>query len=166
MGQLIDGVWYKDTLLKTAKDGEFKRKDSNIRNWITTDGSAGSSGDAGFKAESGRYHLYISHACPWAHRTAIFRKLKGLEDIISMSVTHWFMDDMGWSFKAGDGVIADPINGAKYVHQLYQAADNKFSGRATVPILWDKDQKTIVSNESAEIIRVRLNAQPKVSICI
>lgn len=154
MGQLIDGVWHKDNLLKASKYGAFKRKTSSFRNWVTVDGSAGPSGKAGFKAENNRYHLYISHACPWAHRAAIFRKLKKLDDLISISVTHWFMGDMGWTFDDGKDVIECPINDSKYVHQIYQAADVTYSGRATVPILWDKRQKTIVSNESAEIIRM------------
>ncbi|WP_169569256.1 glutathione S-transferase family protein [Sneathiella limimaris] len=154
MGQLIDGKWSKENLVRTAEDGKFVRKESSFRNWVTQDGSAGPTGQAGFKAEAGRYHLYISHACPWAHRTAIFRKLKGLEDLISLSATHWYMGDMGWNFEVGEGVIPDPLNDVKYVHQLYQLADPDYTGRATVPILWDKHQNTIVSNESAEIIRM------------
>ncbi len=154
MGQLVDGAWKKEALLKKTDDGKFNRKASSFRNWVTADGAAGPGGVGGFKAESGRYHLYISHACPWAHRTAIFRKLKGLEGLISLSVTHWHMGDMGWRFDSGDEALQDPINGADYVHQIYQAADDHYTGRATVPILWDKQQKTIVSNESAEIIRM------------
>lgn len=154
MGLLVDGVWQKEALLKKTEKGAFKRAASSFRHWVTADGAAGPSGDGGFKAEGGRYHLYISHACPWAHRTAIFRKLKGLENMISLSVTHWDMGEMGWSFESGEGVIPDPIQAADYVHQIYQAADDQYNGRATVPVLWDKQQKTIVSNESAEIIRM------------
>ncbi|WP_025899121.1 glutathione S-transferase family protein [Sneathiella glossodoripedis] len=154
MGQLVNGQWQTDELLQKTSDGKFVRKASHFRNWITPDGSAGPTGTDGFKAESGRYHLYISHACPWAHRTAIFRKLKGLEDIISISSTHWLMGDMGWTFKGDEDSVQDPINGADYLHQIYQLADPDYTGRATVPILWDKQRETIVSNESAEIIRM------------
>jgi len=162
MGALIDGVWHIDPPVIRAGDGKFVRKDTQHRNWITSDGRAGPSGRAGFKAEAGRYHLYISHACPWAHRTAIFRKLKGLENMVSLSVVHWHMADMGWSFEPGEGVIADPFLGARYIHQVYQAADSSYSGRASVPVLWDKQQKTIVSNESSEIIRMFNSAFDKV----
>ncbi len=154
MGQLVNGEWQTDALLKKSKDGKFVRKQSSFRNWVTKDGTKGVSGEAGFKAEAGRYHLYISHACPWAHRTAIFRKLKGLEDLISLSVTDWFMGDMGWTFDGEGADVGDPLNGSLYVHQLYQKANPNYSGRATVPILWDKQKSTIVSNESAEIIRM------------
>jgi len=117
-------------------------------------GSAGPSGDGGFKAEPGRYHLYVSLACPWAHRTLIFRALKGLEDMISVSVVHWLMAENGWTFQAGDGVVEDSINNAQYMHQVYTAAMPDYSGRVTVPVLWDKHNNTIVSNESPEIIRM------------
>ncbi|MEM7523353.1 MAG: glutathione S-transferase family protein [Pseudomonadota bacterium] len=137
-----------------ATQGRFVRKPSAFRNWVTPDGAAGPSGVGGFKAEAGRYHLYISHACPWAHRTMIFRALKGLDDKISVSVVHWLMADQGWTFAEGKGVVPDPINGAAYMHQVYTAADPTYSGRVTVPALWDKETETIVSNESAEIIRM------------
>jgi len=125
---------------------------------VTADGSAGpddkGGGESGFKAVAGRYHLYVSLACPWAHRTLILRKLKGLEDIVSLSVVHWRMGKEGWTFDAGPGVIADSINGADKLHQVYTAAKPDYSGRVTVPVLWDKQRKTIVSNESADILRM------------
>lgn len=130
------------------------RTTPQFRNWVTADGSAGPSGDAGFKAEADRYHLYVSLACPWAHRTLIFRALKGLEAMISVSVVHWYMADKGWTFQAGDGVVADPVNNAEYMYQIYTAAKSDYSGRVTVPVLWDKHSNTIVSNESPEIIRM------------
>lgn len=154
MGLLQNGEWVDQWYDTKKTDGHFVRKASQFRNWITADGSAGPTGDAGFKAEVGRYHLYVSHACPWANRAMIFRSIKGLEDMISISVVHWFMADKGWTFESGDGVIADDINGSELLHQVYTAADANYSGRVTVPILWDKKNKTIVSNESAEIIRM------------
>ncbi len=125
-----------------------------FRNWITADGSAGPSGAAGFKAQAGRYHLYVSLACPWAHRTLIFRKLKGLESMISVSVVNPLMGEQGWTFAEGPGVVADPLLQAKYMHQLYTAADPNYSGRVTIPVLWDKQHNVMVSNESSEIIRM------------
>jgi putative glutathione S-transferase len=130
------------------------RSESQFRNWITADGKAGPSGKAGFKAEPNRYHLYISRAGPWAHRVMIFRKLKGLEEMISISAVNSYMGAEGWTFDAGPGVIPDPINNARRVYEIYTAADPHYSGRATVPIVWDKKQHTIVSNESKEIIRM------------
>ena len=125
-----------------------------FRNWITSDGAPGPTGDGGFAAASGRYHLYVSHSCPWAHRTVILRQLKGLEDLIGLSVTHWRSGENGWTFEETEGVIADPILDARFIHQLYSHADDSYSGRVTVPILWDKEKDTIVSNESSEIIRM------------
>lgn len=154
MGMLQDGKWVDQWYDTGPSKGRFVRKDSSFRNWITADGSAGASGESGFKAEAGRYHLYISHACPWAHRTLIFRKLKGLEQMISLSVVHWQMGENGWTFEPGEGVIADDINNAKLLHQVYTAAASDYSGRVTVPILWDKQTGTMVSNESSEIIRM------------
>lgn len=154
MGLLVDGVWHNSWYDTKSNGGKFERKDSSFRNWITKDGSAGPSGDAGFKAEAGRYHLYVSLACPWAHRTIIYRKLKGLEDIISMSVVNAFMADEGWTFDPGRGVVSDPILGASTMHQIYTKAMPDYTGRVTVPVLWDKKTNTIVSNESAEIIRM------------
>lgn len=154
MGLLQDGKWVDQWYDTKKSDGRFVRKAPQFRNWITSDGSAGSSGTGGFKAETGRYHLYVSHACPWAHRTMIFRALKGLENMISVSVVHWFMADNGWTFQLGDGATGDSINDAEYMYQVYTAAKADYSGRVTVPVLWDKKTNMIVSNESPEIIRM------------
>lgn len=154
MGLLVDGVWHDKWYDTKSTGGRFERSAAQFRNWVTADGAPGPSGKGGFKAESGRYHLYVAYACPWAHRTLIFRALKKLEPHISLSVVHWHMAENGWTFAAGDGVIADPVVGAQFMHQVYTAADAKYSGRVTVPVLWDKRQKTIVSNESPEIIRM------------
>ena len=154
MGLLQNGKWVGQWYDTASTGGRFVRKASQFRNWITQDGSAGPSGIGGFQAEKDRYHLYVSHACPWAHRTMIFRMLKGLEEMISYSVVHWLMLDEGWTFETGEGVIADPLQNATRLHQIYTTADPLYSGRVTVPVLWDKKQNTIVSNESAEIIRM------------
>ena len=153
MGKLVEGVWrdiWDDT---KSTGGKFVRANSKFRNWITADGANAPGGEA-FKAEVGRYHLYVSYACPWAHRTLIARKLKGLEDMIGVSVVNHFMGAQGWTFHEGDGVIPDPVLDAEFLHELYTAADLRFSGRVTVPVLWDKKKGTIVSNESSEIIRM------------
>ena len=154
MGWLVDGQWQDKWYDTKASEGRFEREDAGFRNWVTFDGSAGPSGIGGFKAEPNRYHLYVSLACPWAHRTTIYRKLKGLEDMISLSVVHPFMGDKGWTFAEGAGVIADPIVKADYLYEVYIAAKPDYTGRVTVPILWDKETNTIVSNESSEIIRM------------
>lgn len=154
MGLLVDGQWQDKWYDTKASDGRFVREDAGFRNWVTADGSAGPTGVGGFKAEANRYHLYVSLACPWAHRTTIYRKLKGLEDMISLSVVHPFMGDKGWTFAEGAGVIADPIVNASYLYEVYVAAKPDYTGRVTVPILWDKKTHTIVSNESSEIIRM------------
>lgn len=154
MGLLQNGEWVDQWYDTKSSGGRFVRKTPHFRHWITTDGSAGPSGNAGFKAEAGRYHLYVSLACPWAHRTMIFRSLKGLEDMISVSVVHWYMADKGWTFQTGDGVVADTVNDAQYMYQVYTAALSDYSGRVTVPVVWDKQNKTIVTNESSEIIRM------------
>ena len=154
MGLLVAGKWQNEWYDTTSSGGRFERKTPSFRNWVTTDGSAGPSGVSGFKAEPDRYHLYVSLACPWAHRTIIYRKLKGLEGMISMSVVNAFMGDEGWTFVPGAGVIADPILNAINVHEIYTAAQADYTGRVTVPILWDKKTNTIVSNESPEIIRM------------
>ena len=154
MGLLVDGKW-QDTWYDTkSTGGRFVRKESAFRNWVTADGAAGPRGTAGFKAEAGRYHLYVSLACPWAHRTLIVRALKGLEDMIDISVVNWLMLEDGWTFADGPGVIPDPVNHARAMHQVYTAADPSYSGRVTVPVLWDKQGRTIVNNESSEIIRM------------
>ena len=154
MGLLVDGQWQDKWYDTEASGGRFVREDAGFRNWVTADGSAGLTGVGGFKAEANRYHLYVSLACPWAHRTTIYRKLKGLEDMISLSVVHPFMGDKGWTFAEGAGVIADPIVNASYLYEVYVAAKPDYTGRVTVPILWDKKTNTIVSNESSEIIRM------------
>ena len=154
MGMLVDGKWHDVWYDTKASKGRFVRSESQFRNWITADGSPGPSGKGGFKAEPNRYHLYISLACPWAHRAMVYRKLKGLEDMISISAVNAYMGAEGWTFEPGLGVIPDPINDAKRIYEVYLAADSNYSGRATVPIIWDKEQATIVTNESAEIIRM------------
>jgi len=154
MGLLIEGKWADRWYDTEATKGRFVRTEAQFRNWITADGSAGPSGTGGFKAEAGRYHLYVSLACPWAHRTLIFRKLKGLESMISVSVVNPLMVKNGWTFEPDEGVIADPLHHARYLHQVYTAAQPDYSGRVTVPLLWDKQQNKPVNNESAEIIRM------------
>ncbi|MGH1369655.1 MAG: glutathione S-transferase family protein [Maritimibacter sp.] len=155
MGQLVNGTW-EDIWYDTSKTGgKFVRSTAGFRNWITADGAPGPSGEGGFKAESGRYHLYVSLACPWAHRTLIFRALKGLEDHISISVVHPDMLDQGWTFSADfAGATGDTLFGLEYMHQIYTKVDPQISGRVTVPVLYDKQQDVIVSNESSEIIRM------------
>ena len=154
MGLLVDGLWHEQWYDTHSSDGRFIRSEAQFRHWISADGSAGPSGEGGFAAEAGRYHLYVGLACPWAHRTLIFRRLKGLEQHISVSVVHWHMDEDGWSFAPGRGVVADPIQDAAFMHQIYTAAQPNYSGRVTIPVLWDKQRHTIVSNESSEIIRM------------
>ncbi len=155
MGQLVDGVW-EDVWYDTKKTGgAFERTTTTFRNWITADGSPGPSGEGGFAAESGRYHLFVSHACPWAHRTLIFRRLKGLEEHIGLSVVHPDMLSDGWTFDEGfEGATGDTLFGYRFLREVYLRADPKISGRVTVPVLWDKARDTIVSNESSEIIRM------------
>ena len=154
MGLLQNGKWVDQWYDTKSSGGRFERKAPQFRNWITADGSAGPSGNPGFKAEADRYHLYVSLACPWAHRTLIFRALKGLEKMLPISSVHWYMADSGWTFATGDGVIPDTVNDAEYMYQIYTAAMPDYSGRVTVPVLWDKQNNTIVSNESPEIIRM------------
>ncbi|HEV7433773.1 MAG TPA: glutathione S-transferase family protein [Pseudorhizobium sp.] len=154
MGRLVEGKWQDVWYDTKSTKGHFKRSESQFRNWITADGSAGPTGRDGFKAESSRYHLYVSYACPWAHRTLIFRKLKKLEDYISVSVVSPLMLDNGWEFSEKDGGTKDDLLGLDYLYQVYLKADPNYSGRVTVPTLWDKQKQTIVSNESAEIIRM------------
>ena len=154
MGLLQEGRWVDRWYDTKETGGRFVRRSPHFRNWVTADGSAGPTGDGGFKAEPGRYHLYVSLACPWAHRTMIFRALKGLEEMISVSVVHHYMAENGWTFMPADGVIPDIVNGAEYLYQVYTAAKPDYSGRVTVPILWDKQTGTIVSNESSEIVRM------------
>jgi glutathionyl-hydroquinone reductase len=159
MGLLINGEWH-DTWYDTSKTGgRFVRTDTAFRNWVTPGGEPGPSGADGFKAEPGRYHLYVSLACPWAHRTLIFRKLKRLEQVISTSVVDPVMGSNGWSFTAPDGSVypastPDRVNGVRYLYEIYRLARPDYTGRVTVPVLWDKHRNTIVNNESAEIIRM------------
>ncbi|HXT08528.1 MAG TPA: glutathione S-transferase family protein [Roseiarcus sp.] len=154
-GQLIDGRWQTaGGPATTDTRGAFVRKATSFRNWITPDGAAGPTGEGGFRAEAGRYHLYVCFACPWAHRTLIFRKLKGLEAMIGVSAVHWLLGDDGWTFADGPGVIPDTVNGASKLYEIYVRAKADYTGRVTVPVLWDKQRATIVSNESADIIRM------------
>jgi glutathionyl-hydroquinone reductase len=148
MGYLKQGVWHDGWYDTSKTAGEFVRQESRFRHFITADGSSG------WRAEPGRYHLYVSLACPWAHRTLIFRKLKGLEKIISLSVVDPVMSEQGWTFTDDDGCLPDSVNGARYLHQVYTHAQPDYSGRVTVPVLWDKQKQTIVNNESSEIIRM------------
>jgi putative glutathione S-transferase len=153
MGQLVEGVWQDVWYDTKSTGGRYVRKDAQYRGCVTAAGQPGPDGRS-FTAESGRYHLYVSYACPWAHRTLIFRKLKGLEAHISLSVVHPFMGEHGWTFAEGQDVEADPVGSADYLHQVYTRANPTFSGRVTVPVLWDKQSDTVVCNESSEIIRI------------
>lgn len=155
MGRLVDGNWQDVWYDTKSSGGRFVRSESQFRNFITADGSAGPTGESGFKAEAGRYHLYASYACPWVHRVLIFRTLKGLENTIDVSFVHWLMDKNGWTFEKDDkGIVGDKLYGLDFAHQIYTKANANYSGRVTVPILWDKQRETIVSNESADIIRM------------
>jgi putative glutathione S-transferase len=148
MGLLVDGVWRDQWYDTKASDGRFERDASKFRNWVTPDGAPGPSGRGGFKAEPGRYHLYAAYFCPWAHRTLIFRELKGLAPLIGVSITHWLMRENGITFAPGDGVAGDPIHNARFLYEVYRAAAPDYTGRVTVPVLWDRQNETIVSNES------------------
>ena len=155
MGLLVEGVWRDDSFDKARLEGgRFNRPTTKFRNWITPDGTPGPSGEGGFAAETGRYHLYVSLACPSAHRTIIFRHLKRLENLISMSVTSWHMGENGWTFDRKEGSSGDSVNRTQKMSEVYLLADAKYTGRVSVPVLWDKKRKTIVSNESSEIIRM------------
>ncbi len=145
MGEMIEGVWHRENAVPT-QDNAFQRKPTTFRATIEPGGT--------FPPQVGRYQLYVSRACPWAHRTLIFRTLKGLEDIVGLSVTHWLMAEDGWNFAPGAGVVADPVLAATFLHQLYAKADPHFSGRVTVPVLWDRATNSIVNNDSADIIRI------------
>ena len=153
MAMLVDGVWTEEdeARTKTDKSGAFKRAESGFRNWITADGSAGPSGEGGFVPERGRYHLYVAQNCPWAHRTMLTRVFKGLEDTISLDMTVPRRNDQGWYF---DGEHVDTVLGKSALHEIYTEADSNCTGRVTVPVLWDRERETIVSNESAEIVRM------------
>src|SRR5262245_3665780 len=153
MGLLIDGVWRDTDDPRIAKDGRFVRAQARFRNFVTPDGAPGPSGDGGFQAEADSYHLYVSLACPWAHRTLIMRRLKQLDGVISTSIAAPFMGSEGWTFD-GEGSTGDSVNGASRLSEIYLLADPRYTGRASVPVLWDKRRRTIVSNESSEIIRM------------
>ncbi|MDH0745230.1 glutathione S-transferase family protein [Pseudomonas sp. GD03842] len=153
MGLLIEGRWH-DQWYESSKDGAFQREQAKRRNWVTADGRPGPSGEGGFKAEAGRYHLYVSLACPWAHRTLIVRELKGLESLIDVSVVSWLMREHGWTFDRQLGSTGDALDSHTYLYQRYLADTADYTGRVTVPVLWDKKLNRIVSNESSEIIRM------------
>ena len=153
MGLLIDGRWVDQWYDTSRAGGRFIRSDAQFRSWITADGSARPGGEDGFRAEAGRYRLYVCLACPWAHRTLIFRALKGLEEMIPVYVVNPYMGENGWTFEPGEGVVPDP-DGARYLYEVYLRAQPEYSGRVTVPVLWDSERNTIVNNESAEIIRI------------
>ncbi|WAE54641.1 glutathione S-transferase family protein [Stutzerimonas frequens] len=152
MGLLIDGQWHDRWY--ASRDGKFEREQAKRRHWVTPDGAPGPDGQGGFKPEAGRYHLYVSLACPWAHRTLIYRKLKGLEPLIDVSVVSWLMAEHGWTFDKSTGSSGDALDDLDYLHQRYSRDDPKYSGRVTVPVLWDRERQCIVNNESAEIIRI------------
>ena len=154
MGVMIDGSWHDQWYDTANNGGRFVRPDSQFRHWVTPEGQAGPTGEGGFRAEVGRYHLYVSLACPWAQRTLIYRQLKGLETAITLSVVHWRMLEHGWNFAPGPGVISDPLHSADYLYEVYRAADPHYSGRVTVPVLWDRQTHRIVNNESSDIIRM------------
>ncbi|MCC4297563.1 glutathione S-transferase family protein [Aurantimonas coralicida] len=154
MGLLVDGQWQDKWYDTKSTGGSFQRSTTSFRDWITADGSPGPDGQTGYKAEPGRYHLYVSLACPWAHRTLIARKLKKLEDVISLSVVDYHMGEEGWIFSDRPGAIPDPIFGKKRLYEIYLEADPHYTGRVTVPVLWDKQTGTIVNNESSEILRI------------
>lgn len=154
MGYLKNGEWHDEWAHNDEDSGEFERDESAFRSWITPDGSPGPTGEGGFPAEAGRYRLYISLACPWAHRANAVRHLKGLTDAIELNVVHWLMKDGGWSFRDGECVTGDPAIGADNLHQLYSHAKPDYSGHVTVPVLWDTQTETIVNNESADIMRM------------
>jgi putative glutathione S-transferase len=154
MGLLVDGQWHDVWYDTKASQGRFARTESQFRNWVTADGSPGPSGRGGFRAEAGRYHLYVGFACPWAHRTLIMRTLKGLDALIGVSAVNSYMGEHGWTFAPAPETIPDSVNGVTRLYELYTLADARYSGRATIPILWDKLERTIVSNESAEIVRM------------
>ena len=153
---LVEGKWQENwqPVQKADEDGRFVRQVSSFRNWITPDGSAGPTGEGGFKAEAGRYRLYVALICPWASRTLIARALKGLEDVIPVTVVNPTLTDQGWKFGGYEGADEDPLFGSTYMHELYTRADPKFTGRATVPVLWDMKQNVMVNNESADILRM------------
>lgn len=154
MGQMIDGQWHSGEATEASKGGDFKRQDSGFRNWITPDGEPGPDDQNAVPAQPERYHLYVSYACPWAHRTLIVRALKTLEPLVPVSVVHPLMRENGWTFKAEDGSTGDLVNGLDYLWQLYAKGRSDYTGKVTVPVLWDRAEQRIVNNESSEIMRI------------
>jgi putative glutathione S-transferase len=154
MGRMIDGRWHAGKVTDDAQGGAFQRQDAGFRDWVTADGGPGPDGQRGWPAAAGRYHLYVSYACPWAHRTLIVRALKGLEDAIGVSVVDPLMLDDGWTFDTAHGGTGDPLHGADFLWRLYARARPDYTGKVTVPVLWDREREAIVSNESSEIIRM------------
>jgi glutathionyl-hydroquinone reductase len=154
MGALVDGIWRTEDDAPTDAGGRLQRAPAAFRDWITADGSPGPSGEGGFEAEPSRYHLYVARACSWAHRTTIFREIKGLQGLVGLSVTHRLMAEQGWTFDPAPGVVPDDVNGVRHLHELYARSKPCYTGRATVPVLWDRRRARIVSNESADIVRM------------
>lgn len=154
MGMLIDGKWEQASLQTLNRNGQFVRAASALRHWVTADGAPGPSGTGGFAAEPDRYVLYVSRACPWAHRTTILRALKGLESMIALCVVNPLMGEQGWTFEPGPGVVPDSEGAAQYLYEVYRRSDAHYTGRVVVPVLWDRRQQRIVSNESADIVRM------------
>ncbi|MHB0820604.1 glutathione S-transferase family protein [Stutzerimonas stutzeri] len=153
MGLLVDGQWH-DRWYESSDKGEFQREQAQRRGWVSADGSPGPDGQRAVKAEAGRFHLYVSLACPWAHRTLIYRKLKQLDSLIDVSVVSWLMAEHGWTFDKSTGSSGDALDGLEFLHQRYTADDASYTGRVTVPVLWDKQEQRIVNNESSELIRI------------
>ena len=165
MGFLVDGVWREEQHSERTPDGRFKRPTTRFRNWVTQDGSAGPTGESGFAAARDRYHLYVALPCPWAHRTVIMRMLKRLEDTVSMSVVEPLYGPHGWRFGTTPGTTPDTVNGTSELYEVYLRADRRYTGRVSVPVLWDKERRTIVNNESAEIIRMLNGAFSRSPTC-
>ena len=153
MGKMIDGRWTTDDELERSEDDDYRRTETTFRDWITADGSEGPDGQHGFEALPDRYHLYVAVNCPWCHRTMLYRNLKNLEDLVGLSMVRPTRTDQGWVFDS-DGEYAEDVYGSEAVHELYRRADDSYTGRVTVPVLWDKERETIVNNESADIIRM------------
>lgn len=154
MGMMIGGVWQDTETREIQNDGQFVRQDSSFRNWVTADGSPGPTGKGGFRAESGRYHLYVSYACPWAHRALIYRSILGLQDAIDISVVHPVNLENGWEFADYPSATGDKINAARYLYEVYARSEPNYSGKVTVPVLWDLETSAIVNNESSDVMRM------------
>jgi glutathionyl-hydroquinone reductase len=154
MGVMVEGSWQVEEPSRTDDRGRVRMPPAKFRHWVTPDGEPGPTGDGGFPAEAGRYHLYVSRACPWSHRATLMHELKGLQDVVGLSVAHWLVADDGWTFEEGPGVVTDGVNGARFVWQIYAASDATYSGPATLPVLWDTREHRIVSNDSGDIMRM------------